>query len=248
MLSNCVMKPTISMALFALFLAVTSCGDDNLETEQPAVGERLERIEGYLTYQDGVGYLAYKTRTSEDTAPVSNNTTICEDLPDSLRKSTKVLFDGELINRAEGNSVSCIKNFVATDLCKNPHLSIGFDRELHPICVKSLGDDNKNVSDKLISSAGELANELELLNKELGSPVDFSDHDVIFFRQGVQPEGWDIDVAFSCDELNKKCTFRHTIRDWSHTKVGGGLNFFYAIPKIPAGYSFKLDKREVQMN
>lgn len=242
------MKPTTPLALSALLLTSMSCGDENIEIDQTVVEERFEGIEGYLTYQVGEAYLDYKTRTSDDTAPVSYNTTICEELPDSLKKSTKVLFDGDLINPAEGSSYSCIKNFVAIDLCINPHLSVGFDRSLYPICVNSLVDDNENVSDKLITSSDELADELERLSKELKSPVDFNDHDIVVLRQGVQPEGWDIKVAFSCDESNKKCVFRHTIRDWSHTKVGGGLNFFYAIPKIPEGFSFEIVKEDVLMN
>ncbi|MEQ9098813.1 MAG: hypothetical protein RIF36_04860 [Imperialibacter sp.] len=242
-------NPFDQIMVLMILMMVTSCDKETIGIieDEVQIIHSLVRVEGYLTYQDGIGYLDYIHKREDNEPPVFLSATVCDDLPDSLKKNTRVLFEGDLIAKKIDNSTPCVTNFTAIDLCRSPHLSPGFDKDLHPICVTSSAEINREVVDKLITTREELDVELASLEKELYSPMDFAINDVVFLRQGVQPSGWDIQVDFSCDETTKKCIFQHIVRDWSHTKVGGGLNFFYVIPKLPAGYLFEIVKETRQM-
>ncbi|WP_339788124.1 hypothetical protein [uncultured Imperialibacter sp.] len=242
-------NPFDRIVVLMILMVVTSCDRETIGIieDEVQIIDSLVKVEGYLSYQDGVGYLDYILKSEDNKPPVSLSTTVCDDLPDSLKKNTRVLFDGDLIAKKINNNTPCVTDFKAIDLCGTPYLSLGFDKQLHPICVTSSTEINREVADKLITTREMLDVELALLGKELNSPIDFAINDVVFLRRGVQPSGWDIQVDFSRDETTKKCIFRHIVRDWSHTKVGGGLNFFYAIPNVPDGYSFEMVKETRQM-
>ena len=231
----------LSLILLLLFFG---CGSETPEVTMPV---QLTEVEGYLTYMSGWGHIDYSIR-NEDNAPVFQAVQTCSDLPESLRKNTRILFSGLLIKQDDESYPYCIDEFEAFDLCNNPELTPGFSITLHPICIYSAGDDAFEVEDMHLRSESSLAEQMDIRNLQLLSPINFEAQDVVFVRQGLQPSGWDVVVEYSCDEGSKQCLFKHTIREWNSSQVGGGLNFFYAIPKVPEDYTLVIEKENLPMD
>ena len=230
--------------LVILLKAICGCGHDTPEKDTLA---HLQEVEGYLTYMSGWGHIDYSIR-NDDNAPVFQAVKTCADLPESLRKNTKILFSGILVEQDDANYSYCIDEFEAIDLCNNPELTPGFNEMLHPICIYAIDDVPFEVNDFHLRNSTSLAETMDFYDLQLHSPVDFATQDVVFLRQGLQPSGWDVVVEYSCDEGSKQCLFKHTIREWNSSQVGGGLNFFYAIQKVPEEYTLVIEKENLPMN
>jgi hypothetical protein len=171
-----------------------------------------------------------------------NEIVICSQIPDSLKKSTKILFDGDLIQFSDPLFKTCVKNLVAIDLCNNPQLRPGFTKTLYPLCF------TPSIPELLLRSNTELNNATNLYSFTLLSPINFTTHDMVSFSAGIGTLDWEVDVQYSCDVNTSSCTLTHKIQEWGNEKIYSTGSFVYAIPKIPDGFNLKIVKENASMN
>lgn len=219
--------------ILSALILVFGCHQDDQET---TIIAQFKKQIGYLNYSS-VSFSTLQFKKDH----VINEVVVCSSLPDSLKKSTKILFDANLIKFPDPIYNTCVKDFIAIDLCNNPQLTPNFTSNLHPICF------TPTIPALLIKSENELNESMSLYSFTILSPVNFNTHHLVSFSAGIGTIDWEVDVQYSCDGLTNTCTLTHNIKEWGNEKVYSTGNFAYAIPKIPDGFDLQIVKTNTAM-